>query len=236
MTKGLRKEAFFSSGDANGDIVTAADTWSASSGRASMSSDTTPADWSAAPGSWSPPRRPIPSIESSIVCAMPLSWVWRSVEALIAVCAPANSAWISWSRLLSVLRCQVGRYALAERGGLRAGIRISGVGHDSGINRDVLQLVAERLFVGARAILNRDGLVDARDRGAARRDRPVSPVYHDTVLAAVPATSVVAVLNGGPPTRSGAGLAVTVAPKPSDANAAVFELVTVRARRCRHAA
>ena len=53
-------------------------------------------------------------------------------------------------------------------------------------------------------------------------------MYQITVLAGVPATSVVAVLNGGPPTRSGAGLAVTVAPKPSAANAAVFELVTVR--------
>ena len=47
-------------------------------------------------------------------------------------------------------------------------------------------------------------------------------------FAAVPATRLVAVLNGGPPTRSGAELPVTVAPKPSDANAAVFELVTVR--------
>ena len=32
-------------------------------------------------------------------------------------------------------------------------------------------------------------------------------------------------LNGGPSTRSGAGFAVAVAPKPSAANAAVFELV-----------
>ena len=48
------------------------------------------------------------------------------------------------------------------------------------------------------------------------------------MLAGVPATSVVAVLNGGPATRSGAGSALTVAPKPSAANAAVFELVTVR--------
>ena len=37
-----------------------------------------------------------PSMESSIVCAIDLSWVCRSVVALIAVCAPANSAWISW--------------------------------------------------------------------------------------------------------------------------------------------
>ena len=57
---------------------------------------------------------------------------------------------------------------------------------------------------------------------------PFSPVYQDTVLAAVPAIRLLAVANGGPPTRSGAGVAVTVAPKPSDANAAVFELVTVR--------
>ena len=34
--------------------------------------------------------------------------------------------------------------------------------------------------------------------------------------------------NGGPSTRSGAGFALAVAPKPSAANAAVFELVTVR--------
>ena len=55
-------------------------------------------------------------------------------------------------------------------------------------------------------------------------------MYQITVLAAVPATRVVAVLNGGPPTRSGAGgaLTVPVAPKPSAVNAAVFELVTVR--------
>ena len=57
---------------------------------------------------------------------------------------------------------------------------------------------------------------------------PTSPVYHDTVLAAVPPTRFVAVANGGPPTRNGAGLAVAGAPKPSAANAAVFELVTDR--------
>src|SRR4051812_20351306 len=55
-----------------------------------------------------------------------------------------------------------------------------------------------------------------------------SPVYQDTVLAGVPATSDEAVLKGGPPTRSGAGLALTMAPKPSAANAAALELVTVR--------
>ena len=48
------------------------------------------------------------------------------------------------------------------------------------------------------------------------------------MFADVPPTRVVAVLNGGPPTRSGAGFAVAVAPKPSAANAAAFELVTVR--------
>src|SRR5712672_1158563 len=57
---------------------------------------------------------------------------------------------------------------------------------------------------------------------------PLSPVYHDTVLADVPATSVVAVANGGPATRSGAGFAVTAAPKPSAANAVALELVKVR--------
>ena len=35
---------------------------------------------------------------------------------------------------------------------------------------------------------------------------PFSPIYQETVLAAVPATSAVAVLNGGPATRCG-GLA-----------------------------
>ena len=74
-------------------------------------------------------------------------------------------------------------------------------------------------------------MIDASTRATAvprAGSVPVSPVYQDTVFAAVPATRLVAVLNGGPPTRSGAGLPVTVAPKPSDANAAVFELVTVR--------
>ena len=59
---------------------------------------------------------------------------------------------------------------------------------------------------------------------------PVSPVYQDTVLDDVPAIRLLAVANGGPLTRNGAGaaVAVPVAPKPSAANAAVFELVTVR--------
>src|SRR4051812_3662327 len=55
-----------------------------------------------------------------------------------------------------------------------------------------------------------------------------SPVYQDTVLAGVPAISDDAVLNGGPPTRSGAGLALTLGPKPSAANAVVLELVSER--------
>src|SRR5580765_5016887 len=59
---------------------------------------------------------------------------------------------------------------------------------------------------------------------------PFSPVYQNTVLAGVPATSVVAVFSGDPPTRSGAGFALTVGPKPNAANAAVFELVTVSGR------
>src|SRR6267378_4382905 len=46
---------------------------------------------------------------------------------------------------------------------------------------------------------------------------PLSPVYHETVLADVPATSVVAVANGGPATRSGAGFAVPVAPEATNA-------------------
>src|ERR1700722_7776642 len=56
----------------------------------------------------------------------------------------------------------------------------------------------------------------------------VPPVYHWTVFAAVPLTSDVAVSNGGPLTTSGPGVAFTLEPKPSAANAAGFELVTVR--------
>ena len=57
---------------------------------------------------------------------------------------------------------------------------------------------------------------------------PTSPVYHETVLADVPPIRLVAVANGGPLTRNGAGFALAVALKPSAANAAVFELETVR--------
>src|SRR4029078_12488553 len=57
---------------------------------------------------------------------------------------------------------------------------------------------------------------------------PTSPVYHETVLAEVPPIRLVAGANGGPLTRSGAGFALAVALKPSAANAAVFELETVR--------
>ena len=52
--KGLRKEAFLLAADEL--PIRSAGTWSAWSGRASTWSDTTPAGWSAAPGSWSPPR------------------------------------------------------------------------------------------------------------------------------------------------------------------------------------
>src|SRR5256885_15721746 len=55
-----------------------------------------------------------------------------------------------------------------------------------------------------------------------------SPVYQDTVLAGVPDISDAAVLKGGPPPRSTCGLALTLAPKPSAANAAVLELVSER--------
>ena len=44
----------------------------------------------------------------------------------------------------------------------------------------------------------------------------------------MPPIRLVAVANGGPLTRNGAGLAVAGALKPSAANAAAFELVTVR--------
>ena len=47
-------------------------------------------------------------------------------------------------------------------------------------------------------------------------------------MFAAPLTRVVAVFSGAPPTRSGGWTAVTVAPKPSAANAAAFELVTFR--------
>ena len=52
-------------------------------------------------------------------------------------------------------------------------------------------------------------------------------MYQATVFAE-PLTSEVALLNGEPETRSGGWTAVTVGPKPSAANAAVFELVTFR--------
>src|SRR5260370_36843153 len=48
------------------------------------------------------------------------------------------------------------------------------------------------------------------------------------VFAGVPLTSGVAALNGEPLTRSGGRVGVAVTPKPSAANAAEFELVTVR--------
>ena len=41
---------------------------------------------------------------------------------------------------------------------------------------------------------------------------PFSPVYQKTVLAAVPATSAVAVANGGPATRSGVFTLSSAAP------------------------
>ena len=53
-------------------------------------------------------------------------------------------------------------------------------------------------------------------------------MYQETVFAAVPLTSDVAAPSGEPLTRSGGGVAVTLEPRPSDANAAGFELVTVR--------
>ncbi len=53
-------------------------------------------------------------------------------------------------------------------------------------------------------------------------------MYQDTVFAGVPLTSDVAELSGAPLTRSGGSVAVTVPLKPSAANAAEFELVTVR--------
>src|ERR1700694_3504177 len=56
---------------------------------------------------------------------------------------------------------------------------------------------------------------------------PASPVYQATVFA-VPLTSVVALPNGVPPTRSGGTAAVAVAGRPSAANAGAFELVTDR--------
>src|SRR4029453_3663368 len=57
---------------------------------------------------------------------------------------------------------------------------------------------------------------------------PSSPLYQETVLAEVPPTRLVAVANGGPLTRNGAGFALAVALKPSAANAAAFELEIVR--------
>src|SRR6202166_4021162 len=57
---------------------------------------------------------------------------------------------------------------------------------------------------------------------------PDSPVYQVTVFAGVPATCDVALPNGEPATRSGGTAAGAAAPRPSAANAAEFELVTVR--------
>ena len=72
-------------------------------------------------------------------------------------------------RLLAGLLRKICRNTLAERGALSAGIWIGGVGRDRRIYRDVLQLMHERLLVGARAVLNRDRCVHARNRRASRR-------------------------------------------------------------------
>ena len=68
-----------------------------------------------------------------------------------------------------------------------------------------------------------------REVAVARADPvPDSPVYQVTVFAGVPATCDVALPNGEPATRSGGTAAGAAAPRPSAANAAAFELVTVR--------
>ena len=54
----------------------------------------------------------MPSIESSMVCAMPLSWVWRSVAALIARLRAGKFRLHILDRLLTGLRREIGRDAL----------------------------------------------------------------------------------------------------------------------------
>ncbi len=63
---------------------------------------------------------------------------------------------------------------------------------------------------------------------ARAEPEPASPVYQVIVFAGVPLTSDVAAPNGEPLTRSGGTVAGAAAPRPSAANAAEFELVTVR--------
>ena len=66
-------------------------------------------------------------------------------------------------RLLAGLRGEIGGNALLQSVDLRAGVGIGSVGGDGGVDRDVLQLVAQRFLVGARAILHVDRLIDARN-------------------------------------------------------------------------
>src|SRR5580704_17175781 len=72
-----------------------------------------------------------------------------------------------------------------------------------------------------------DWSIRAVDDARAEDSGPGLPVYHDTVFADVPLTRVVALPNGEPPTRTGGFVAAADAPRPSAANAAEFELVTV---------
>ena len=54
----------------------------------------------------------MPSIESSIVCAIPFSWVWRSVAAFIARLRAGKLRLHILDRLLTGLRREICRDAL----------------------------------------------------------------------------------------------------------------------------
>ena len=92
---------------------------------------------------------------------------------------------------------------------------------------------ADRLLVGARAVGDRQRIVDLGDRGAARRDRcPSRRCTRSPYWSTVPATSAVAVLNGGPATRIGGWPAPTSKKSCAAATAEAAESATSR-RACR---
>src|SRR5579883_44763 len=167
----------------------------------------------------------IPSVLEIKFCSA--DWVWRAWTSFMVFCAVAYSVWMSemdcWPgcgvRLLLIrwLSAEACAPPLALPGGLTTTAAYTAI-------------CCRALRIACSLACAPNCTVCALSTRTVEVERavpgPELPVYHSTVFAA-PFVRLVAEDSGEPDTRSGPAVAVPLAGKPSAANAALFELVTV---------
>src|SRR5262245_18380245 len=167
------------------------------------------------------------SVRSTRLCNMTWDWSCRAEMSFIATCAEARS--VAMSARLCCVPVGVRRAATRWLREVTTDVELGFVGDVVTLAKTATPCSAARIAcsLARTPYWTADVWSTRAVDDAVEGPEPASPVYQATVFAA-PLTRAVAVFSGVPPTRSGGWIAVTVGPKPSAANAAAFELVTLR--------